>query len=109
DENGEIIAGTHSGGYTTGNSLLILGANQKIQQTPVDINDNEKVNYDLGKNENVVRYKIEPTLYQEEENKAEVTGVTVKIADTLPEGLTYIPNSSNYGEPEISENGRVLT
>ena len=109
DENGEIIAGTHSGGYTTGNSLLILGANQKIQQTPVDINDNEKVNYDLGKNENVVRYKIEPTLYQEEENKAEVTGVTVKITDTLPEGLTYIPNSSNYGEPEISENGRVLT
>ena len=62
-----------------------------------------------GKNENVVRYKIEPTLYQEEENKAEVTGVTVKITDTLPEGLTYIPNSSNYGEPEISENGRVLT
>ena len=109
DENGEIIAGTHSGSYTTGNSLLILGAFQKIQQTPISINGEEKKNFDLGKNENVVRYKIEPTLYQEDDNKTEVTGVTVKIEDTLPEGLTYIPNSCNYGEPEISENGRVLT
>ena len=103
DENGEIVPGTHNGSYI-GTTILVLGAKQKIQQTPVDINNNEKINYDLGKNENIVRYKIEPSLYQEEENKAEVTGVTIKISDILPSGLTYVPNSSNYGEPDINKN-----
>ena len=44
DENGNIKSGTHSGGYNYGNSLLILGAKQKIQQTPVDNDDIEKIN-----------------------------------------------------------------
>src|SRR5699024_4175501 len=88
DKDGNIMSGTHSGGYVYGNSLLILGAKQKIQQIPVDINNNEKLNYDLGKNDNVVRYKIEPSIYQDIENKSEVKDITVTITDTLPKGLT---------------------
>ena len=104
DEDGNIVSGTHSGAHIYGNSLLVLGAKQKIQQMPVDNNDNQKTNYDLGKNDNIVKYKVEPSIYQDNDNKAEIKDITVTITDTLPEGLTYIPGSSNYGEPEMINN-----
>ena len=104
DENGVQISGTHSGGHAYGNSLLIIGAKQSIQQSTYDINDQSKVNFDLGNNENVVRYKIQPNIYQDAQNKSEINNITLKITDTLPQGLKYVPGSSNYGEPEITEN-----
>ena len=109
DKDGNIMSGTHSGGYVYGNSLLILGAKQKIQQIPVDINNNEKLNYDLGKNDNVVRYKIEPSIYQDIENKSEIKDITVTITDTLPKGLIYVAGSSNYGNPQITNNSNGTT
>ena len=109
DKNGNIMSGTHSGAHYYGNSLLILGAKQKIQQTPVDINDSEKLNYDLGKNDNVVRYKIESSIYQDIENKSEIKDITVTITDTLPKGLTYVAGSSNYGNPQIINNSNGTT
>ena len=104
NEDGVQISGTHSGGYVYGNSLLIIGAKQGIQQSTLDANNQTKVNFDLGKNENVVRYKIEPTIYQNTANKSEISNITIKVTDTLPAGLSYIAGSSNYGEPEVTNN-----
>ena len=63
----------------------------------------------MGKNDNIVKYKVEPSIYQDNDNKAEIKDITVTITDTLPKGLTYIPGSSNYGEPEITNNDNGTT
>ena len=105
DENGEIISGTHNGGNSYGQSLLIVGANQVITLETIDNNGENKVNYDVGKNENIVTYKITPSLINPDTTKAsDIKGVTVTITDTLPNRITYVSGSSNYGDPEITEN-----
>ncbi len=105
DENGEMISGTHSGGIYYGQSVLIVGAYQGITLETIDENNQNKVNYDIGKNENTVTYKITPSLTNPDKNRVpDIKGVTVTITDTLPNRLTYIPGSSNYGDPEITEN-----
>ena len=60
DENGEMVAGTHSGGSTYGNTVLIVGANLYGNIKAVNDVGAEKTNYDLGKNENTVTYSVEP-------------------------------------------------
>ena len=104
DENGSIISGTHSGAHTYGQTALIVGAQQGISQKPIDENGNEKVNYDLGRNENIVTYKITPTLTSYGNVQSNIEDVAITITDTLPNGLTYVPNSSNYGEPQLTKN-----
>ena len=102
DEYGNMIKGTHKGGYSYGESVLIVGANlHGIIQT-IDLNNNEKLNYDLGKNENVVTYKVEPMLDENPNLTTQINGVTLKAEVTLPKGLTYIGQSSNYGDPDIT-------
>ena len=95
DENGEMISGTHSGGQLWGNTVLVVGANLHGNIKAIDENETEKENYDLGKNENIVTYSVEPQLDG---------NVTLKAEITLPQGLTYIPGSTEYGEPEITNN-----
>ena len=104
DESGTIVSGTHSGGPNYGQTILIIGANQRISQKPVDDNGNEKINYDLGRNENIVTYKITPTLTSYGNIQSNIKDVAITITDTLPNGLTYVPNSSNYGEPQLTKN-----
>ena len=101
---GSVVSGTHNGGYVYGQSLLIVGGIQSISQKAIDEDGVEKVNYDISKNQNVVKYQISPRINNAVANPVRITGVTVKLTDTLPEGLTYIPGSSNYGEPEITNN-----
>ena len=100
DENGSIISGTHNGGYQYGNTIYAVGANQTIQVSTVDGNGNEKLNYDFGKNEYDVKFKLEPILSSESDN-IKTDGITVTITDTLPRGLSYVSGSSNYNDPEI--------
>ena len=109
DENGIQISGTHNGAHMYGQTILVVGANQLITQTTVDENNNKKINYDLAKNENIVRYKIGPSIYQDVKNKSEISNVTLTITDILPKGLTYVPGSSNYGEPEVVINDDETT
>ena len=109
DENGVQISGTHSGGHVYGNTVLIIGAKQGIEQTPVDSNGIEKINYDLGRNEYIVRYKIEPRIYQDAQNKSQISNITIKVKDTLPVGLKYVAGSSNYGDPDITNNSDGTT
>ena len=109
DENGVMVAGTHSGGSSYGNTVLVVGANLYGNIRAVDNMNVEKLNYDLGKNENVVRYRVEPYLNANENLEAQIEDVILKTNVTLPKGLEYVPGSSKrteerYTEPEIKEN-----
>ena len=69
----------------------------------------DKVNYDLGKNENIVTYSIEPKLDANENLTSQIEDVTLKAEVKLPQGLEYVLGSSkrgkgSYNEPEIKEN-----
>ena len=104
DENGEIISGTHNGGARWGNTLLAIGANLHGEIKAINGSNEEKVNYDLGKNESIVTYSVEPQLDGIQILLSQIENVTLKAEVTLPQGLTYIPGSSEYGEPEITNN-----
>ena len=100
DENGQIVTGTHNGGISTGNTVLVLGADSSISIKAIDDNGEEKVTYDLGRNENVVTLETTPTLKElNSQYPTNIKGATVRIKETLPKELTYVPGSSNYGEP----------
>ena len=109
DENGQMVIGTHSGGDTYGNTVLIVGANLHGNIRAIDSNKADKVNYDLGKNEDIVTYSIEPALDANENIASQIEDVVIKAEVILPKGLEYVPGSSkrveeNYTEPEILEN-----
>ena len=107
DESGEIKTGTHLGAQESGQSLLIVAGNLSVNYTINDkTNDgNIKTNYDLGRGENIVCYKIQPQLTSQVVDGAnKENNVTVTVKATLPKGLTYVPGSSDYVEPEIIEN-----
>ena len=108
DENGKIVAGTHAGNYGYGNSLLIVAATQKIGIQSIDDDGNEKINYEVEKNDVIAKFKISPSITAE--SSEEVSDVTIKVKCVLPQGLTYIPNScSIYGDPQIQSDSGVTT
>ena len=109
DENGQMVIGTHSGGDTYGNTVLIVGANLHGNIRAIDSNKADKVNYDLGKNEDIVTYSIEPALDANENITSQIEDVVIKAEVKLPQGLEYVLGSSkrgeeSYNEPEIKEN-----
>ena len=104
DEYGNKISGTHYTGSTWGNTVLIVGSNLHGNIQAIDSNNNEKSIYDLGKNENVVTYKVEPELDKNPNLTTQISGVTLKAEVPLPKGLTYIGQSSNYDDPDITTN-----
>ena len=104
DENGEIIPGTHNGGWGYGQSLLILGGELTVSKKSFG-NDltTEKTNYDMGKNEFDITYKLEPKITVNDIN-TKASKINLKIVDLLPKGVEYIPRTSNYNEPEVTLN-----
>ena len=107
DKDGNIIAGTHSGGYSYGQTVLIVGANLSGKIRAI-YNGVEKENYDLGINENVVTYSVEPTLSNYTASSL-VENATLKAEVTIPKGLEYVFGSSkrvgdSYDEPDITSN-----
>ena len=109
DANGNIISGTHSGGWEFGNTILVVGANLYGDIRVIDSSKADKVNYDLGKNENTVTYSVEPQLDANTNISSQISNVTLKNEVTIPKGLEYIPGSSkrgdnSYTEPEITKN-----
>ena len=109
DEKGNIQAGTHSGGLYWGNTVLVVGANLHGDIKVIDDSNSNKVNYDLGKNENLVTYCIEPQLDANENLSEQISNVTLKAEVTLPKGLEYVSGSSKrgddtYPEQEITKN-----
>ena len=109
DENGQMVAGTHSGGASYGNTVLVVGANLYGNIRAVDSSNTDKVNYDLGKNEDKITYSLEPQLDGNPNLVMQIEDVVLKAEVTLPKGLEYVPGSSkrgeeSYNEPEIKEN-----
>ena len=107
-KDGEIISGTHSGGSQYGNTILVVGANLHGDIRAIE-NNKEKINYDLGKNENIVTYSVEPQLDSNVNLASQISNVTLKAEVTIPKELEYIAGSSKrgdeaYTEPEIIEN-----
>ena len=110
DENGELITGTHGGGFHSGNSILIVGADLKVKREINDKVDNQpKVNYDLGKSEIEAEYKVTPSLTNDKIQAGSISGVKVKITDTLPKGITYKQGSCNIDEPTVTKNADETT
>ena len=108
DENNQIITGTHNN-HNYGQSLLVIGANLHGDIKAIDETNTEKTNYDLGRNENIVTYSVEPALDANTNLESQIENVTLKAEVTLPAGLTYVPGSSkrgdtSYTEPVITEN-----
>ena len=108
DENGQMITGTHKGDNWWGNTLLIVGGDLS-GTISIAGDEPEKVNYDLGKNENIVTYNIQPVLNVDETLLEPIKDITLKAQVTLPGGLSYVLGSSKrggeeYTEPEITEN-----
>ena len=107
DEYGNQISGTHAGGTVYGNTIQVIGATQRIQISAIDENENVKINYDFGKNEYKVKFKVTSILNSS--YNSVISDVNVRNTITLPLGLTYVPNSSNYGEPKITKNSDGTT
>ena len=106
DENGQMEQGSHGGGVNYGNSILVLGAEQKVELTSWNEDATErKTNYDIGRNENIINYRMSPQL----NGTADIDGVTVKLTTTLPKGLEYVAGSSDYIEPDIINNSNGTT
>ncbi len=109
DENGNIVSGTHSGGCDWGNTVLVVGTNLHGDIKAIDSYNADKINYDLGKNENIVTYSVEPKLDANSNLSSQISNVTIKAEVTIPKGLEYLPGSSKrggntYTEPEITNN-----
>ena len=102
DNAGNVLPGTHHPGGNTGNSLLIIGAKQSITIKTIDENNNDKTNYDIGRNENIVKIKINPAINVD--TSAIIENITIKVEATIEEGLNYVFGTSNCGEPEIVNN-----
>ena len=103
NESGNIAAGTHSGGWQYGQSILVVGADMKINKEAIDEETSEKkINYDFSKNEYDVTYKLTPIINSYD--NINITDAILKIEDNLPKEISYIPGSCNFKEPEIEKN-----
>ena len=103
DENGNIIAGTHNGSYQYGQSLLIVGGKLSVLHSIEDrtTTGNEKINYDIGRNEDIVTFGIKPRLQTVLTIGIPMNNITITLEETLPVGLKYIPGSSSDNEPIV--------
>ena len=105
DEDGNIITGTHNGGNQYGQTVLVIGGELTISKT------SEQTNYDFSNNEYDVTYTLTPNI----DSDATITGLTLKITDTLPDGMTYVAGSSSISnsdetyEPDVTENSDGTT
>lgn len=114
DENGQMIAGTHAGGHTAGNTILAVGYKMKVTKEVADKDVSGKIKtvYDMDANERVVNFKITPyTLTDSTSGTQRKT--TVYLTDTLPKNLAYKDGTSFFGkesvEPEITKNTNGTT
>ena len=101
---GTIVDGTNSGDSFFGDTVLIVDASLSLKKEilNVDINGNTKINYDIGKNEYDVTFRLTPEL---KKINADISGVNLRVEEELPAGLTYVYKSSNtQTDPEIINN-----
>lgn len=63
----------------------------------------------MAKNEYDVTYKMSPVLKNTLNVDLGESDVTVNVIAKLPSSMSYVPNSSNYGEPEVTINSDGTT
>ena len=107
DEFGNVKPGTHAPGASQGNSLLIIEADQKITIKPIDSQGAEKTNYDIGRNENTATISVNPSITAR--GTGVVDNISILVEVKIEDGVTYIPGSSSYGEPEITDGDGTKT
>ena len=101
DSNGNIT--TKHTDYYNGNTILAVASNLYGDIRTIDSSNNDKTTYDLGKNENIVTYSVEPKLDKNESLKEQISNVTLKAEVTIPNGVTYVAGSSKRGEESYIE------
>lgn len=102
DTSGNIKPNTHTMKYFGGQSIVVLGAEQRIKTETIE-NNKEKINYDIGNGETEVTFKTTPELVKMKTTPSyEISGVNLKVTVTIPNGVEYIENSCNY-KPENIE------
>lgn len=105
DGNGIIIGG-HDPGYKHGNSMIIVGGLTSITKSVTDKTAQEeaKTVYDLRNMEHIISYILYPSFVSNAEIEEEISVKdNVIIEDILPNGLSYVEESSNYENPDIEE------
>lgn len=110
-QDGSIVAG-HTGGYISGNSLLIIGCKTGVSIQVADTTETaagtaQKSVYDLDAGERTAAYVIHPSVSvvsanSEVETSGALTDVTVKAI--LPKGLAYIMDSASMTPLNVTEN-----
>ena len=86
-----------------GQSLLIVGGKLSVLHSIEDrtTTGNEKINYDIGRNEDIVTFGIKPRLQTVLTIGIPMNNITITLEETLPVGLKYIPGSSSDNEPIV--------
>ena len=104
DDEGHIIDYEESR-KNWGESLLVVSANQKLEIETLNINTNEAKNsFNIEKNETSLKYKLTPKLEKAYNSTSDIEDVTVKVTYTLPDGLSYVPNSFDKEQYENTSN-----
>lgn len=98
--NGDGVYDKHTGGYTQGDTLLVLtykaSIYKKLEQTEPNSTE-AKYTYNLDSDQRVADFVLDPSVdYDGLEPEVKQT-TTVTIVDTLPKYLTYRPGSSYFG------------
>ena len=96
-ENGVYVSG-HNTDYRLGDSLYVVPYVTKISKSVEQKNpDNTpKLIYDMDLSQRVADYVLSPRIEMQQGVQVTMT-TTITITDTLPKGLTYIPNSAVMG------------
>ena len=98
DENGYV---TGTAGANAGDSCLVVGYATEITKSTAQQQSSSlpKEAYDMDVGQRIADYVLHPSAVRsagESSTGGELT-TTVYVEDTLPKGLTYIPNSSYWG------------
>lgn len=116
-ENG-TMAGGHTNGYAAGQSILIIGAKNRIELTVKDTTESTtggtipKYLYDLDKGEREAEFKIHPEINIVSENNESSTSnlrTDGQIKLILPKGLTYITGSASQDPASIAPGANGTT
>ncbi|MBO5476662.1 MAG: hypothetical protein J6A15_02780 [Clostridia bacterium] len=105
DENGVQVGGTHNVYAEIGNSLLIIEADTGVEIETTQLQDNiSKINYDFGKNEYQVDYKITPYIKIPDtvNNINSAYSHNIAVRAYVPSNQAeYVPGSCEFGDPTI--------
>lgn len=110
DSSGNIMAGTHTGGYQEGNTIKAISMWAMISKKTADKDSSgkAKTSYDVDSNERKASFSLHLTT---EGNKG--GSDTFTVTDTLPKDLHYVSGSAVWGstrlDPEVTVNSDGTT